>query len=323
MDCRILLWNQRAEELFGWTKKQAQGKKFNVLLKSEFEKPIEEVLCDLLRDGHWRGIFANQHKDGRKITIMADWRILKRSQKNHIILAWYTDISELIDLQKKVAAIAPEIHELNSRFAMSQVEDRERISREFHDEVGQAITVAKLIIYQVNLTLRPGGATRIIQKRLKLAISALDAAGKLVQQICGKLRLAVLDNVSLTVAIRRHARLITRMSRGRLNIKVDPKLRLDRNASMALFKILKESLTNITRHSKAGRVSVSLLRRKGFAELTIHDDGIGVQKHKISIDGSLGFLGMKERASAVGGTVDIVSRPGKGTTVHAHLPISR
>ena len=131
----------------------------------------------------------------------------------------------------------------------------------------------------------------------------------------------MLDDASLEEAIRWHVRRIKGWAKARLKLEVDPDLRISRDASEALVRILQESLTNIARHAKAEKVRVTLFRSENYARLTIRDNGRGMNMRKIDSGSSLGLLGMRERAAALGGDVEILSQPGRGTTVIARVPI--
>jgi PAS domain S-box-containing protein len=318
---RVLLWNQKAKETFGWSKPEAQGKRLDELLKLKLDRPMEEVVPDVLRDGHWRGEMLACHKDGHEIQLMTDWKLVSDDRGEPIFLLWYADISELKSAQEKIAAHSLSIQQFSTRLAAALDEERARIAREFHDQLGQVLTAAKLNLYQASVTLQPGAVGKKLREQLKNAISAMDAASRMTQKLCMELRPTVLDDASLAEAIRWHARQIKGWTKGRLKLEVDPNLRIDREASMALFRILQEALTNIVRHAKAKEVRVSLLRNKKYAQMTIRDNGRGMDMQKMSIDSSLGLLGMRERAAAVGGDVQIRSEPGRGTTVTARVPL--
>lgn len=318
---RILLWNPKAEESFGWTKTEAQAKRFDQLLRAKFEFPVEEIFSRLRRDGHWQGQIQAHHKDGHEIILTAEWKVSSDEQGDPIFLLWYTDISELKRAQAMVESQSLALQQLNTRLVTALDEERARIAREFHDQLGQALTAAKLNLYQAGMVLQPGAPGQKLRKLLKQAISALDAATTLTQKLCTDLRPTVLDHASLAEAIRWHVERIKGWAKGRLKLEVDPGLRISREASEALFRILQESLTNIARHAKAKNVRISLLRSENYAQLTIRDNGRGMNMQKITIGRSLGLLGMTERAAALGGEVEILSQPGRGTTVTARVPI--
>jgi signal transduction histidine kinase len=261
------------------------------------------------------------HKDGHAITLMADWKVSADEQGNALFLLWYTDISELKRAQATIESQSLALRQLNTRLVTALDEERSRIAREFHDQLGQALTAAKLNLYQASVIPRPGVAGRKLHKLLKQAISAMDAATTLTQKLCTDLRPAMLDDASLEEAIRWHVRRIKGWAKARLKLEVEPDLHISRDASEALVRILQESLTNVARHAKAKKIRVTLFRSEKYVRLTIRDNGRGMNMRKIGSGRSLGLLGMRERAAALGGDVEILSQPGRGTTVIARVPI--
>jgi PAS domain S-box-containing protein len=318
---RILLWNRKAEELFGWTKAEARGKRFDDLLKVKLDLPAEEIFDVLLRDGHWRGEIIVRHKDGHEICLAADWQRASDERGNCIFLLWYTDATQLELARKAIESHSLTLQQLYSRLATALDDERARIAREFHDHVGQALTAAKLNLYQASATQQPPVMGQKLRKQLKQAISAMDAATKLTQTLCMELRPVMLDDVSLAEAIRWHAQQLKGWTGALLKLHVDSNVHLDREVSTALFRIFQESLTNVVRHSQAKEVRVSLVRSENYAQLIVRDNGRGMDLQKTSNSGSLGLLGMRERAAAVGGEVEIRSEPGGGTTVTARVPL--
>ena len=101
------------------------------------------------------------------------------------------------------------------------------------------------------------------------------------------------------------------------------KIQLQNEQATALYRILQESLTNIARHAQARHVQISLIQKGGLLVLEIQDDGKGFSLQERQWAGSLGIAGMRERALAQGGSLEIVSRPGHGTSVRARLPLFR
>ncbi|MGB8146274.1 MAG: ATP-binding protein, partial [Chromatiaceae bacterium] len=98
-------------------------------------------------------------------------------------------------------------------------------------------------------------------------------------------------------------------------------IELSRDASTALFRILQESLTNVTRHAEAKRVSITLSQDGDWMSLEVKDDGKGIPVFDLESSRSFGLMGMRERAQVFGGLLDIDSAPGEGTTVHVAMPL--
>jgi signal transduction histidine kinase len=131
----------------------------------------------------------------------------------------------------------------------------------------------------------------------------------------------MLDNLGLSAAIEWQAEEFSKRSGIPCEVSLpEDEMSLDRHTSTALFRILQESLTNIVRHARASRVSIHLSNENHMTVLHVQDDGVGIPAHLIAGPVSFGLLSMKERALLLGGTVDVTSGPGAGTTIVARVP---
>ncbi|NLN46946.1 MAG: sensor histidine kinase [Clostridiaceae bacterium] len=145
---------------------------------------------------------------------------------------------------------------------------------------------------------------------------------KAIRRIATELRPGMLDDLGLGASIEWQAKDFEKRTGIHVGCKVsgDP-LALPRAQSLAMFRILQESLTNVARHANARRVKVSLTVTADEATLQIHDDGRGIQANETAGLHSLGLLGMRERATRLGGSFDIRGMPGDGTTVTVSIPV--
>lgn len=210
----------------------------------------------------------------------------------------------------------------------AQEEERRRIALELHDETGQNMTALLVHTELLNQTLQLLPESLIqAQTRAQLA-GGLRQLTKLTQDtlenvrvLAQQLRPSVLDDLGMPAAFRWLA------EDGRQRLRLEVKLQMDGLANAhfppayetALFRIAQESLTNAARHGQAHQVTITLAREMQQIRLTIHDDGCGFDAAKQPP--GLGIFGMNERASLLGGTLAIASRPGQGTTVRADLPL--
>jgi len=159
--------------------------------------------------------------------------------------------------------------------------------------------------------------------RLKESILWIDNGVKAVRTICSGLRPGVLDDLGLAAAIEWQAGEFTSRNNVPCHVSVPPvDLHLDGDRATATFRIFQECLTNVIRHAQAKQVRVALRQEVESIVLMVEDDGIGFRESELSNTlGSLGLLGMKERAQSCGGDVQISSFPGSGTTVTVRVPI--
>jgi signal transduction histidine kinase len=159
--------------------------------------------------------------------------------------------------------------------------------------------------------------------RLKESTQAVDDGVKAVRTICSGLRPGVLDDLGLAAAIEWQAGEFTSRNNVLCQVSVPPvDLHLDGDRATATFRIFQECLTNVVRHAQAKQVRVALSQEDENIVLVVQDDGIGFRESDLSNTlGSLGLLGMKERAQSCGGDVQISSSPGSGTTVIVRVPV--
>jgi len=216
-----------------------------------------------------------------------------------------------IDLSRRVARDA-----LRSVVGAQELE-RRRLARELHDETGQALTSILLGLRRIEEAPNDVQLRRAVAEVRDLVRATLQD----VRQLAVDLRPKALDDFGLVAALER----LTESFAEQTGIAVEfepglPEERLPAEAETALYRIVQESLTNIVKHARAGRVSVVLTRKDDSVSVIVEDDGVGFEP-KRSRDGGLGLVGMRERVGLLGGRLTVESRPGAGTTFVAEVPL--
>ena len=197
-------------------------------------------------------------------------------------------------------------------------EERARIAREVHDELGQALTGLKLDVAW--LAGQRAGA-RGVKRKLKTMSGQIDATIHAVRRISTEMRPGVLDSLGLAAAIEWQAAEFQERTEIRCELKIDvAEMIWERNFSTACFRIFQETLTNIIRHAKATQVEVRLAREEDDMVLTVRDNGRGITEKEITHADAIGLMGMKERAARLGGEVSFHGAPGEGSTVTMRVP---
>ncbi|WP_051272422.1 PAS domain-containing sensor histidine kinase [Fundidesulfovibrio putealis] len=198
-------------------------------------------------------------------------------------------------------------------------EERTRISREIHDELGQNLTALNMGLYR----LEKGAAGRDPEAARHLAgLKELVAATlESVRRISRELRPPILDELGFGEAVAWRARTFRESTGIAVDVKPGRPPRLSPDAATALYRVLQEALTNVARHSGADRVVVRLERSRESFIMTIADDGRGISTQALESPDSFGIIGMRERARSVGGEMDIAAREGGGTSVSVRLPL--
>jgi PAS domain S-box-containing protein len=215
-----------------------------------------------------------------------------------------------------------ELRVLSSRLMEAQEAERGRISRELHDEIGQALAAVKLNLQAINRL----SADEKITKQVVDGMGVVDRAVEDVRNLSRDLRPSVLDDLGLPAALRWFIQ--------RLSERAEIEVRLDitesgRRPAMAVetacYRIAQEAVTNVLRHASATRVDVTLTALVDGLILRVRDDGRGFvppgEDEPQPADAHLGLIGMRERAAGAGGKLAIRSEPGSGTEVEAWFPL--
>lgn len=214
-----------------------------------------------------------------------------------------------------------QLRALSARLEQVREDERTRVAREIHDELGQALTAIKLDVSW--LAERPPLAGRALRRALGEVADRVDATIGAVRRIATELRPAALDSLGLETALREQARDLEEKSGVALSLgariregQIRPEL------ATAAFRICQEALTNVVRHAGARHVWVVLDEEPGWLAVSVRDDGCGITPEERSDPASLGILGMRERARMLGGRLHVSGVPGKGTTVSLRLPLA-
>jgi len=224
------------------------------------------------------------------------------------------------ELFTEAQAARRETQRLSSLVLQTQEKERKHISRELHDDIGQALTAISLTLNGVKLN---GNADGTNQFKIAEAQRMVEEVMATLHDFARELRPSVLDELGLLPAIRSTIHTLERQSELRVHLSGDPEVEtLSSEQKLAIFRITQESL-NATRHAKASRVEIGLGRSGNGVLLTVADNGrsFDAKLHAAARGRRLGLLGMKERARLINGKVSIRSRPGKGTIVSVEIPM--
>jgi PAS domain S-box-containing protein len=237
----------------------------------------------------------------------------------------FVDITTLKRAEQELSLSRGNLRSLAARLQAVREEERTRVAREIHDVLAQELTRLKIDIAQLTRqTVEPMDPTKQqnVRERLGGMMEVTDAAIGSVQRIATELRPVVLDSLGLCAAIEWQAKdFESRTGIGCSATIPESDPHLDRERSTALFRILQESLTNVARHAGATRVEIELRRGFRSVTLTVRDNGRGIRGGDLSDPASVGLLGMRERATLLGGRCQISGSPGGGTAVEASLPV--
>jgi signal transduction histidine kinase len=213
-----------------------------------------------------------------------------------------------------------ELTELSQHLIRVSEEEKASLARELHDTLGSNLTAINMDLNWISR--RAPEASREVRERLQRVIQLLGETVELKHEVIEGLRPSLLDNLGLAFAMQSHCKEFTRRTGIPCEIDVVEDFDdLDPAWSIALYRIVQESLTNISKHAQASRVRIELTRDAEGVRLRIADDGVGIKDETLSKPKSHGVIGMRERMRLVGGRFAITRAPGgRGTVVEAFIP---
>ena len=230
------------------------------------------------------------------------------------------DISERKAAESELIRSRAQLRELTNYLQSVREEERARISRELHDELGQTLTALKMELGW--LKERLPAEPVLLRSRMDRLMQIVDHSVTDLQRIATDLRPMILDELGLMSAIQWLTQSFSERSSLTIELSVDrTDIPYSKDVSTAAFRIAQEALTNIIRHSKATSARIAARHVTGELQLDISDNGCGMDLTRSRRE-RLGLIGMAERAHMLGGSVEIDSAPGRGTRICVHLPLS-
>lgn len=318
----VTYWNNGAQALFGYTADEAMGRPIEQLILLEDERARSEweaELAQLSSQGTWQGQVQRRRKDGSVIWTDIVASVVKGSEGHGCgYIAIHRDSTEL----RRSQAMLRESHERLQHLAAGLIDVREQersaIARELHDELGQALTRLNMDLVWLMERL----PRRLRTRRTAGMVSLVEEMLTTVQHLSSQLRPAILDDFGLEAAIEWQAQEFEQWNgaRCRLDLRLPP-IPPDRDRDTTVFRILQESLTNVARHADAESVDIRCEVSGGALVLEVVDDGVGIAEGTAGRPSSLGVLGMRERARAIGAEVEILPGMPRGTAVRLRVPV--
>jgi signal transduction histidine kinase len=218
-------------------------------------------------------------------------------------------------LREREARIA----ELSAHLLKVQEEERKRISRELHDETGQALMVIRLYLGMLDSTL----TAKAPKAKVKETLEVVDRTIEGIRRIIGKLSPLVLQELGLFAAIRKEAKDLEKNRKVKTRVAISDEVgRLSSMTETALYRIVQETLHNVAKHAQANNVNISMQRENGTIRLVVEDDGIGIFPKSNYRGNSFGLAGIKERVGMLGGEVRVISLKGEGTRIEVTVPVT-
>lgn len=288
-----------------------------------FSAKEREAFLGKLED---EGALVNYELRGRRKDGSAFWLLenvtLDRGGDPWVIGGTMLDITDRKEAEEGLKKSRGALRKLSLRLGSAREEERSRIAREIHDELGQRLTVLKMAVARLRRALPRD--PEALQSSARGILTSIDELMRTVRDLSTELRPAVLDHLELVEALEWQARdfesrtgipcrVVSRVDR----VTVEPGTKTD------LYRVTQEALTNVVRHAGASRVQIQISRKAGNLLLEIADNGQGIAEEDLIRPDSLGLLGIRERIQALGGTVRLINAPAGGMKLRVRIPLAR
>lgn len=329
-----ILWvNDAFCRIYGYTRDEVIGRNPRILKSGRHDQAFYRRLWETLaREGHWRGEVWNRRKDGEIFPEELSIQALRGPAGEAMrYISIFSDITErkrneemLQRHQQRLEESEARLRELAAFLQTVREEERTRIARELHDELGQALTALRFDLGWLRGKSAPLGPQA--SERVAAALGVVEQTIVSLRRISEDLRPAMLDSLGLAAALENHVAQFVQRTGIACDLRMNrEEFEVDGTLATAVFRIVQEALTNVVRHAGAARVAVCIDQsdddEEGGIRLVVEDDGRGFDVANRTK--RFGLLGMRERVAMLGGSLEIDSRPGRGTRVEAWLPANK
>jgi len=235
-----------------------------------------------------------------------------------ILEGFLSDITDRKKVEEELKSSLSQLHKVAQHIEEVRENERVSISRELHDDLGQALTAVKIDLASIKQEVTDMSTILKINKTSALVSDTI----KTVQRITSQLRPQIIDDLGLETAIEWYTKEFEQRSRIKIFLDIDSSLVLAPDVALILFRIMQEALTNIARHSKASTVVIKLFKSRDKVNFSISDNGIGITEDNINSTKSFGIINMKERAASLGGILEIYREDGRFTIINLVFSLS-
>ncbi len=323
---RIVIFNQAAEAIFGCRREDALGAPLDRFIPARFHDThrghVEEfgqTGVTNRRMGDTTTLWALR-ADGTEFPIEA--AISQASESgSRFFTVILRDITQRKEIEDELKRKQAELRALSAQVLEAREEEKTRIARELHDELGQLLTALKMDL--ASLSERLPGPDAELAARVGQMNALLDRTVASVRRIAADLRPLMLDDLGLKDAVAWLVEDFSARSSVECSLDISGRETLDgveRTVATTVYRVLQESLTNIARHARAKNAWVVLDAGDKILQLEVEDDGRGIAETDLDRPRSLGLRGMRERVSYLGGSVEIIRAPRGGTRVLIRVP---
>jgi len=248
--------------------------------------------------------------------ILATGKGVLEGNKIIALEGFFSDITNRKKAEEELKSSLEQLHQVAQHIEEARENERMAISRELHDDLGQALTAVKIDLATIKQNVTDMATVLKINKASALVSDTI----KTVQRLTSQLRPQIIDDLGLETAIEWYTKEFEQRNRVKIYLDMDSTIIIAPEASLIIFRIMQEALTNIARYAEATSVKIVLSKKGDNIDFSISDNGIGIAEDKVLSKNSFGIISMKERAASLGGALKIYREDNRFTVVNLIIP---
>ena len=319
MEGEIFHVNPAFTRMLGYSEEQLRSMRC-----SEFSHPddetVEMALFNELREGRRTSYQVDKrfrNKLGEWVWARVSVSLLKTEAETPLVVGFVEDIRERRQAEEQLKATKIELEQLAGRLLSAQEQERRRISRELHDDIGQRMSVVTSEIGKIEQELRSKRKTDFAERAAALKNQLSDLAST-IHDMCSNLHSSKLEHLGLRAALKELCTVIFEHSGISVRVEVDEYAdHLQEEVALCFYRVAQEALNNVSKHSKAQAAEVVAKREDGCIRLTILDYGVGFEPSRLNCSEGIGLASMRERLRAINGSLVVKTTAGRGTEIIA------
>jgi PAS domain S-box-containing protein len=322
---RIVLFNNAAESMFGYSRDEALGAPLAMVIPERFRHAHEQHVAGFgqtgttsRRMGGSSRIVKGLRRSGEEFPIDASIsQVLEDGKRYYTVIL--RDVTSRVEAEEALRRSKDELQELGAAAHLTREQEKSRIARELHDELGQLLTMLQMDVAWCK-ERQPTNNAAFVAKldRMETLLKSTIAA---TRRIASDLRPLMLDDLGLVPSLEWLVENFSQRTNIACELSIaEGDLGLTTPQATAIFRIVQESLTNIAKHAHAKHADITIEREDAALVVRVEDDGCGFAMDAPRKPQSFGLFGLRERASLIGAQVTVTSAPSQGTTVELRVP---